>query len=66
MEKLVITFKASERSRDAYDAAAEAAGLTRSEWVRLVCDAASGVSTLPDQLTRVLQYDPKPVRDGKW
>lgn len=66
MEKEVLTFKAFRSSRDAYDRAAEQAGLTRSEWVRIVCDAACGISPLPEQLTRVVQFEAKPIRDGKW
>lgn len=66
MEKEVLTFKAFRRSRDAYDRAAKQAGLTRSEWIRIVCDAACGISPLPEQLTRVVQFEAKPIRDGKW
>lgn len=41
--------------------------MTDSEWVRLVVEAAAGVSELPEQLVRVVTYQPpRKVRDGKW
>lgn len=40
--------------------------MSDSEWVRLVVEAAAGVSELPDQLARVVTYQPRKVRDGKW
>lgn len=61
-----FSFRVTGDARKAYERAAEAAGLSVSEWVRLVLDAASGASELPEQLTRVIKYQPKPVRDGKW
>jgi hypothetical protein len=50
----------------AYKKAAEEAGLSVSEWARLVLDAAVGASELPEQLIRVIRYEPRAVKDGKW
>lgn len=41
--------------------------MSDSEWVRIVVEAAAGISDLPEQLTRVVVYQPpRKVRDGKW
>lgn len=61
-----FSFRVSEASRAAIRKAAEKAGMTDSEWVRLVVEAAAGVSELPEQLVRVVAYPPRKVRDGKW
>jgi hypothetical protein len=56
----------SDESHDAYTKAAAEAGLSVSEWARLVLDAAVGSSKLPEQLTRVVEFQARKVRDGKW
>lgn len=61
-----FSLRVSAEAHEAYRKAAERAGLSTSEWARLVLDAAAGTSDLPAQLTRVVEYRPKPVRDGKW
>lgn len=62
-----FSLRVSERSAQAYRKAAEKAGLSISEWARLVLDSASGASALPEQLTRVIKYEKrKKVRDGEW
>lgn len=62
-----FSFRVSEASRAAIHKAAEKAGMTDSEWVRIVVEAAAGISDLPEQLTRVVVYQPpRKVRDGKW
>lgn len=61
-----FAFRVGKDSLQAFKKAAEGAGLSVSEWARLMLDAAAGVSDLPAQLTRVVEYRPKPVRDGKW
>ena len=49
-----------------YKQAAERVGMSVSEWARLVLDSASGSSELPEQLARVVIYQPREVRQGKW
>lgn len=61
-----FSLRVSDASLAAYKKAAEEAGLTASEWARLVLDAAAGVNELPQQLTRVVTFEARPVRDGKW
>ena len=61
-----FSFRVSEASRAAIHKAAEKAGMTDSEWVRIVVESAAGICELPDQLTRVVAYQPRKVRDGKW
>lgn len=62
-----FSFRVSEASRAAIRKAAEKAGMSDSEWVRIVVEAAAGISDLPEQLTRVVVYQPpRKVREGKW
>ena len=61
-----FSLRVSEESLDAYRKAAEEAGLSTSEWARLVLDAAAGRLALPEQLTRVVEFKPRKVRDGDW
>jgi hypothetical protein len=62
-----FSLRVSEDSVRAYKKAAEKAGLSTSEWARLVLDSAAGVSAFPEQLTRVVHFQKaKKVRDGKW
>lgn len=62
-----FSIRVSEEAREAYKKAAEDAGLSESEWARLVLDAAAGISQFPEQLMRVVEFrERKPVRDGKW
>lgn len=62
-----LTVKVPKDVEEAYDASAAASGMTRHRWMRVVLDAASGRSELPQQLMRVVKFiPPKPVRDGKW
>lgn len=66
MERVqVFSLRLRDCERDAIHAAAEQAGLSDSEWARLVLAAAAGASALPEQLTRVVTVRTK-VRDGKW
>ena len=62
----VITFKTTEKAREAYDKAAESVNMDRSTWVRTMLDAAAGVSDLPDQMMKIIKVQNKPVKDGKW
>ncbi len=62
---LVFSLRLREIERDAIRRAASEAGLSDSEWARLVLAAAAGASALPEQLTRVVTVRTK-VRDGKW
>lgn len=61
-----FSVRVSESSVAAYKEAAEKAGLSTSEWARLVLDAAAGISEFPEQLTRVVEFKNRTVRDGKW
>lgn len=65
-DERVLSIKLGAETLAAYDRAAAAAGMSRHRWIRTVLDAASGASELPAQLTRVIEFTPKPVRDGKW
>lgn len=60
-----FSVKVTDESLAAYKAAAALAGMTVSEWVRLVLDAAAGRCEMPEQLQRVVRYETR-VRDGKW
>ena len=51
LDKL-IAFRLTERERQTIKAAAEAAGLSLSQWIRLVTITASGDTTLVRQLER--------------
>ena len=59
-----FSFRTSKEAITAYKASAERAGLSVSEWARLVLDAAAGSSDFPEQLARVVKF--REVRDGKW
>ena len=48
-----LNVRLSERERDAYAAAAERAGLSTSEWARLVLSHAARCSPIAEQLARV-------------
>lgn len=61
-----MSIKVSDEAVEAYERAAERAGMSRHRWLCTVLDAASGRSDLPDQLARVVEFTPRPVRDGKW
>lgn len=64
-----FSFKVTEESLEAYQKAAEEAGMTTSEWARVVLDAAAGRLALPRHLLRVVKVEetkPKKVRDGDW
>jgi antitoxin component of RelBE/YafQ-DinJ toxin-antitoxin module len=61
-----LSFRLSDEVLAAYDRAAAAAGMSRHRWIRTVLDAASGHSELPSQLARVVEFTPRPVRDGQW
>lgn len=60
------TVKAPESVLEAYDAAAAASGMSTHRWMRLMLDSAAGVSELPEQFKRIIEYVPKRVRDGQW
>ncbi len=64
--ELPFSFRISPEARVAFEKAAEKAGLSTSEWARLVLFAAAGVGDLPEQLTRVVEFQAKKVRDGDW
>jgi hypothetical protein len=52
-----VNFRTTAQAFEAYEQAAERAGLTVSEWARLVLDSAAGVSKLDEQLVgRVVFY----------
>lgn len=59
-----FSLRVSEASLVAYKKAAEEAGLSVSEWARLVLDAASGASKIAEHIERT--KDARKVRDGKW
>lgn len=61
-----FSLRVSEEALEAYKKAAEEAGLSTSEWARLVLDAAAGISQFPEQLTRVVAFQARKVRDGNW
>lgn len=66
-----MTLKVTTPQVAAYDQAAEATFLTRSEWARLVMDAASRATTLPEQMAEARKahdklMEKKPVDDGEW
>jgi predicted outer membrane protein len=62
----VFSLKVSEEEIAAFDKAAAEASMSRHRWIITVLNAAAGRSQLPQQLTRVIEFAPKPVRDGKW
>jgi hypothetical protein len=51
-----FSLRVSEASSAAYKKAAEEAGLSVSEWARLVLDSAAGVSKIQEQLPRQVVY----------
>jgi len=61
-----VTVKPREIEADAWEAAAEACGMTRHAWCLAILNAAAGISPLPDQMQRVLGKARKTVRDGEW
>lgn len=50
---VTLTLKCDEHQREAYDIAAEEAGMSRQAWAKAILDAASGYSRLPEHLRRV-------------
>lgn len=63
---VTVTLKVPVEVLEAYQRSAERAELSRHRWMRLMLDSAAGISEVPDQLMRLIRYEPKPVRDGKW
>lgn len=61
-----FSFRVSEEVREAIRSAAAKSRLSDSEWVRLVVEAAAGVSDLSEHLARAKQFGAGKVRDGKW
>ena len=61
-----FSLRVSEEELETFRKAAEDANLSLSEWARLILSAAAGSSALPEQLTRVVEFKSRPVRDGKW
>lgn len=61
-----FSLRVSDEELEAFRKAAEEANLSLSEWARLVLSAAAGSSALPQQLTRVVEFKPRKVRDGEW
>lgn len=61
-----FSFRCPAASLEAFRRAADKSSLSTSEWARLVLEAAAGASELPEQLSRVVTYQPRKVRDGKW
>lgn len=61
-----FSLRVSEEELETFRKAAEEAKLSLSEWARLVLSAAAGSSALPEQLTRVVDFKPRKVRDGQW
>lgn len=66
MRTTPFSVRVSEEELDAFRKAAEEANLSLSEWARLVLSAAAGSSALPEQLTRVVEFKARKVRDGNW
>lgn len=60
----LVSLRVPQAVLDACDRKASACGLSRSEWLRCIVGAASGVSTLPEDLARVVEF--RPIRDGQW
>lgn len=66
-EVVVLPVKMTKAERRAIDVAATEAKLSRHAWMKLFLNAASGYSTVPRQMLRVLEVQiEKPVRDGEW
>lgn len=73
-----FSLRISEESLVAYKAAAERAGMSVSEWARLVLDVSAGVRQIrhvyyidvgemkPDVALRYAKETAKKVREGKW
>ncbi len=49
-EMFIFALKVTQAERRAYEMAAEAAGLSRHGWSRIILNAAAEISALPDQL----------------
>lgn len=65
-KETTISIRAVEAERDAYEKAAKAACMSRHAWMKMILNAASGVSDLPNQMMRVIEVQQLPVRDGQW
>lgn len=61
-----FSLRVSEEELEAFRKAAEAANMSLSEWARLMLSAAAGSSVVPEQLTRVVEFKARKVRDGNW
>lgn len=64
----LVCIKVTKEDLEFYDKAAKRANLTRSGWMRVVLNVASGRSNLTEQMLRAVAAaaPPKPVKDGKW
>lgn len=51
-EVVPVTLKASRDQVVGWEAAADAAGMSRQAWCKAILDSAAGVSALPDQLKK--------------
>jgi hypothetical protein len=62
-EEIPLSLKVPEGSALAYQRAADELGVSRHKWMRMMLDAACGISKLEAQLERLKTTR---VRDGKW
>lgn len=67
----ILSIKVSPESIPMYQAAADAAGMSRHAWATAVLRAAAGLEPLPEEMKRTVvirdwEDESKPVRDGKW
>ena len=66
MREHPFSLKVSKEELETFRKAAEAANMSLSEWARLILSAAAGSSAIPEQLTRVVEFKARKVRDGNW
>ena len=62
-DEIPMSLKVPPDCAAAYQKAADELGVSRHKWMRMMLDAASGISKLEEQLERLKKSQ---VRDGKW
>jgi hypothetical protein len=62
-DEIPLSLKVPPESADAYQRAADQLGVSRHKWMRMMLDAAAGISPLEEQLQRLKASR---IRDGKW
>jgi predicted HicB family RNase H-like nuclease len=67
----ILGLRVDKKSFEMYQAAADAAGMTRNAWANTVLRAAAGLKPLPKELKRAVvitdwEDEPQKVRDGDW